>query len=91
MGSLIPKPWELHPMLVHFPIAFLLGDVVLLLWASWRPTEVRHRTASGLLLAGYNLRKLLRWIVFSPILARLEWLQALRNFISLLQPHPPSP
>lgn len=25
-----PKPWELHPMLVHFPIAFLLGAVLLM-------------------------------------------------------------
>ena len=25
--------------------------------------------------AGYNLRKLLRWIVFSPVLALFEWLK----------------
>ena len=55
MGIPIPKPWELHPMLVHFPIAFLLGGVVLLLWASWRPSEMRHRAAAGLLLAGMIL------------------------------------
>lgn len=27
--------------------------------------------------AGYNLRKLLRWVVFSPFLGRFEWLRAL--------------
>lgn len=26
-------PWELHPMLDHFPIAFLLGGVALDLYA----------------------------------------------------------
>ncbi len=30
--------------------------------------------------AGYNLRKLLRWIVFSPVLALFEWLEAMLNF-----------
>lgn len=51
----IPKPWELHPMLVHFPIAFLLGGVVLLLWARRRPSETLHRMGAGLLLAGMIL------------------------------------
>lgn len=55
MGGLIPKPWEVHPMLVHFPIAFLAGGGVLLLWAWWRPSEMRHRTAAGMLLAGMIL------------------------------------
>jgi|GEM_PF-2623926 len=27
----VPQPWELHPMLVHFPIAFLLVVVLLIL------------------------------------------------------------
>jgi IS5 family transposase len=35
--------------------------------------------------AGYNLRKLLRWLVFSPVLALLERLEALLNFKSTLQ------
>ena len=39
-------------MLVHFPIAFLLGGVVLLLWAWRRPSEMMHRVAAGLMLAG---------------------------------------
>ena len=48
----IPKLWELHPMLVRFPIAFLLGGVVLLLWGWRRPSEMLHQSAVGLLLAG---------------------------------------
>jgi uncharacterized membrane protein len=48
----IPKPWELHPMLVHFPIAFLLGGGALLLWARWRPSDLQQRAAAGMLLAG---------------------------------------
>lgn len=51
----IPKPWELHPMLVHFPIAFLLGGVVFLLWSWWCPNEIRHRATAGMLLAGMIL------------------------------------
>jgi len=47
-----PKPWELHPMLVHFPIAFLLGATVLMFWAVRRPSEMLHRSVAGLLLAG---------------------------------------
>lgn len=44
----IPKPWELHPMLVHFPIAFLLGGVVLGVAASERDTESsRRRIVAG--------------------------------------------
>lgn len=39
--------------------------------------------------AGYNLRKLLRWIVFSPVLALLEWLEAMQNFKSPLPRHQP--
>lgn len=34
-GTLI-EPWEFHPMLIHFPIAFLLGGVALDLYAWWR-------------------------------------------------------
>jgi len=38
--------------------------------------------------AGYNLRKLLRWIVFSPVLALFEWLEEVLNFNSPLKLHP---
>jgi len=37
--------------------------------------------------AGYNLRKLLRWIVFSPVLALFEWLKAMLNFKSPVKRH----
>lgn len=46
------KPWEFHPILVHFPIAFLLAGVVLDLVALRRPRETCTRSAGGLLLAG---------------------------------------
>ncbi|HCO21537.1 MAG TPA: hypothetical protein DIT97_00115 [Gimesia maris] len=42
----------MHPALVHVPIAFLLGGVVLLLWAWWRANEIQHRVAAGMLLVG---------------------------------------
>jgi IS5 family transposase len=38
--------------------------------------------------AGYNLRKLLRWIVFSPVLALLGWLEEVLNLKSTLKRHP---
>jgi uncharacterized membrane protein len=47
------EPWEIHPMLVHFPIAFLLGGVALDLYAGWRGREDLARTATGLLIAGW--------------------------------------
>ena len=40
--------------------------------------------------AGYNLRKLLRWIVFSPVLALLGRLKAVLNFQPHLKRHPRS-
>ena len=46
------KFWELHPILVHFPIAFLLGGTALDFWALRRPGELLSRSAFGLLLAG---------------------------------------
>src|SRR5215831_8418680 len=45
-------PWELHPALVHFPIAFLIGGVLLDLWAMRRPGSGWSRVATGLLVAG---------------------------------------
>ncbi len=44
--------WELHPPLVHFPIAFFLGAVVLDGYAWWRGHEGPARVATGLLVAG---------------------------------------
>jgi uncharacterized membrane protein len=45
-------PWELHPVLIHFPIAFLLGGLLIDLVARFRPRESLTRVASGLLIAG---------------------------------------
>ena len=42
--------WEIHPALVHFPIAFLIGGVVLDLFG--RNSEAAVATATYLLLAG---------------------------------------
>jgi hypothetical protein len=48
------EPWEFHPALVHFPIAFLLGAVIYDLYDWWRAdlNANRPRIATGLLLAG---------------------------------------
>jgi uncharacterized membrane protein len=45
-------PWEIHPVLIHFPIAFLIGGVLLDLWALRRPGFGWARTATGLLATG---------------------------------------
>jgi uncharacterized membrane protein len=45
-------PWEVHPALVHFPIAFLIGGVLLDLWAMRRPGSGWAGIATGLLVAG---------------------------------------
>ena len=46
------EPWEYHPALVHFPIAFLIGAVLLDLYAWRRGEPAPARVATGLLLAG---------------------------------------
>jgi len=46
------EPWEIHPALVHFPIALLLSGVVLGLYAWWRGRPGLARVATGLLIAG---------------------------------------
>lgn len=48
----IVKAWEIHPVLIHFPLAFLLSGIALDLWALARPGPVRTRAAAGLLVAG---------------------------------------
>jgi uncharacterized membrane protein len=46
------EAWEFHPALVHFPIAFLIGGVMLDLYAWRRGDSAPARVATGLLLAG---------------------------------------
>src|SRR5262245_13571120 len=46
------RPWELHPALIHFPIAFLLAGLLTDLAGRFRRSELLTRAASGLLLAG---------------------------------------
>jgi len=43
---------EIHPALNHFPIAFLIGGVILDLYAWWRQQENLQRIATALMLAG---------------------------------------
>ena len=45
-------PWEIHPALNHFPIAFLVGGMVLDLFAWWRGRPSLAQIATGLLIAG---------------------------------------
>ncbi len=51
-GNPILTPWEIHPILIHFPIAFLLGAVVLSAYAWRRGRRDLDRTALVLLLTG---------------------------------------
>lgn len=46
------NPWELHPMLVHFPIAFLLGGVLLDIIGVCRRDSSLTRGAAWLIVAG---------------------------------------
>lgn len=46
------EPWEIHPALNHLPIAFLLGGVVLDLYAAWRGRPDLVQVATDLLIAG---------------------------------------
>jgi uncharacterized membrane protein len=52
MIASIIEPWELHPMLVHFPIAFLIGGVLLDLYAWARGSAALMHVATELLIAG---------------------------------------
>lgn len=49
----IPNIWEIHPMLVHFPIALLLTALIMEFLARRRPALTRP--AAGLLVAGVVL------------------------------------
>ena len=51
LAQYLPAPWEVHPPLVHFPIAFLLAGVVLDLFAWWRlrRPDSQPEAAAGLL------------------------------------------
>lgn len=46
------EPWELHPALTHFPIAFLLCGVLLDLCAWWRKRPDLARISTWLLVVG---------------------------------------
>jgi uncharacterized membrane protein len=48
----ILTPWEIHPILIHFPIAFLLGAVLLSAYARSRGRLDLERISTGLLIAG---------------------------------------
>src|SRR5688572_20890492 len=48
-------PWEIHPKLVMFPIAFLLGGVVLDVYGAARGQAHLRRVAVGLMTAGFWL------------------------------------
>src|SRR5262249_41830512 len=49
------EPWEIHPSLVHFPIALLLGGVALDLYARARGSVTAGQVATGLYIAGVLL------------------------------------
>jgi uncharacterized membrane protein len=47
------EPWEIHPALTHFPIAFLIGGAVVDLVGLWRTSIAIEIAATRLLLAGW--------------------------------------
>lgn len=46
------EPWEIHPALAHFPIAFLLGGVALDLYSWLRRRPDLAKVATGMLVVG---------------------------------------
>src|SRR3972149_1031127 len=47
-----PQLWEIHPMLVHFPIAFLLAGAIVDVYGWWRGDPRLVRLATSLLIVG---------------------------------------
>jgi len=45
-------PWEIHPMLVHFPLALLLAATTLDVVSAWKRREDLARVGYGLLVTG---------------------------------------
>lgn len=73
-------PWEMHPLLNHFPIAFLLGAVALDLFAQWRKRSALVQTATALLIAGVLfgiLTALAGWLAFATVPAHTDEAHAL--------------
>src|SRR5438132_1641072 len=69
------EAWELHPALVHFPIAFLTGGVLLDLFAWKRARTDLTSWATNLLVAGVGtgwLAGLARFLAFFTIPAHTE-------------------
>lgn len=82
------EPWEFHPMLVHFPIAFLLGGVILDLYAWWRGSPGLVRIATGLLVAGVAagvLTALAGWLAMETVPAHTEQAHGLMQWHMYLQ------
>ena len=89
--------WELHPALVHFPIALLLSGVALDLFGWWRSEESLVRAATWLLLAGvatgvlaanFGLLALMYWHLGTAAgsLVLFAWVATVRCFRRTTRP-----
>jgi uncharacterized membrane protein len=82
------EPWEIHPMLIHFPIAFLLGGVLLDLYAWCRGSATLVRIATGLLIAGVLtglLTALAGWLAMETVPAHTEQAHELMQWHMYIQ------